>query len=82
MLIIFSFVSLSKNWFTTENDYEENVNTTERYRPKPIDDLVKETRFNKKEIQLLYRGFKQVKINTQLIFIIFEAIIFICLTHS
>lgn len=44
----------------TENEYEENVSSIQRYRPKPIDDLVKETRFTKKEIQLLYRGFKQV----------------------
>ncbi len=42
-----------------ENEYEDNSNAVQRYRPKPIEDLVKETRFNKKEIQLLYRGFKQ-----------------------
>lgn len=31
----------------------------QNYKPKSIDELVKETRFTKSEIQFLYRGFKQ-----------------------
>lgn len=44
----------------TENDFEENTAQVLRYKPKPIDELVKLTRFSRKEIQNLYRGFKQV----------------------
>ncbi len=43
-----------------ETDFEEITNHVSRYKPKPIDELVKLTRFSKKEIQNLYRGFKQV----------------------
>jgi hypothetical protein len=45
---------------TKENDFEENASSMVRYKPKPIEELVKATRFTKKEIQLMYRGFKQV----------------------
>lgn len=31
-----------------------------RYKPRPIEELVKATRFSRKEIQHMYRGFKQV----------------------
>lgn len=30
-----------------------------RYKPRPIEELVKATRFSRKEIQHMYRGFKQ-----------------------
>ena len=43
-----------------ENEFEESTAQVLRYKPKPIDELVKITRFSKKEIQNLYRGFKQV----------------------
>lgn len=42
-----------------ENDIEENSTNHIRYKPKPIEELVRETRFTRKEIQLMYRGFKQ-----------------------
>jgi len=42
-----------------ETEYEETNSLVHRYRPKPIDELVKETRFTKNEIKSLYRGFKQ-----------------------
>lgn len=42
------------------HDYEEeNFQVTRRYRPLSIDELVRRTKFSKKEIQLIYRGFKQ-----------------------
>ena len=46
--------------FLTENDYDDNSAAYIRYKPRPIEELVKITRFTKKEIQLMYRGFKQV----------------------
>lgn len=42
-----------------ENEFEENSQAVIRYKPRPIEELVKATRFTKKEIQLMYRGFKQ-----------------------
>lgn len=39
-----------------------NLHVT-RYRPEELDKLAKTTKFTRKEIQLIYRGFKQVKQN-------------------
>ncbi|RNA21513.1 Kv channel-interacting 2 isoform X7 [Brachionus plicatilis] len=46
-------------YYSYENEYEENSQTILRYKPRPIEELVKETRFTRKEIQYMYRGFKQ-----------------------
>lgn len=46
-------------YYNCDNEFEENAASMVRYKPKPIEELVKATRFSKKEIQLMYRGFKQ-----------------------
>ncbi len=57
-LVIIFFISFC----VTEEDIDElNVHVV-RYRPEELTKLTKITKFNKKEIQLIYRGFKQVKI--------------------
>ena len=46
--------------FFLEDDGDEiNLHMT-RYRPEELDKLAKTTKFTRKEIQLIYRGFKQV----------------------
>lgn len=46
--------------FFAEEDIDElNIHVV-RYRPEELSKLTKITKFNKKEIQLIYRGFKQV----------------------
>lgn len=45
--------------FTEEDIDEFNIHVS-RYRPEELTKLTKITKFNKKEIQLIYRGFKQV----------------------
>ncbi len=46
--------------FLKETDYDDNAQAfMQRYRPRPIEELVKATRFTRKEIQIMYRGFKQ-----------------------
>jgi hypothetical protein len=44
----------------TEEDIDEFNIHVSRYRPEELTKLTKITKFNKKEIQLIYRGFKQV----------------------
>jgi len=44
----------------TEEDIDEFNIHVSRYRPEELTKLTKTTKFNKKEIQLIYRGFKQV----------------------
>lgn len=46
--------------FVTEEDIDEFNIHVSRYRPEELTKLTKITKFNKKEIQLIYRGFKQV----------------------
>ncbi len=41
---------------------EEFEMTTARHKPIPIAVLTKETKFTKQELQVMYRGFKQVLI--------------------
>lgn len=58
--LVATFQSLIKTFKKKEEtDFEEITAHVSRYKPKPIDELVKLTRFSKKEIQNLYRGFKQ-----------------------
>ncbi|UJR08105.1 hypothetical protein I4U23_012382 [Adineta vaga] len=41
-------------------DYAEDVvETLKRYKPRSLDELATRTKFSKKEIQLIYQGFKQ-----------------------
>lgn len=46
--------------YVTEEDIDEFNIHVSRYRPEELTKLTKITKFNKKEIQLIYRGFKQV----------------------
>ncbi len=48
--------------FFKENELEDAQASVARYKPRPIEELVKATRFSRKEIQHMYRGFKQVNI--------------------
>ncbi|XP_053197324.1 Kv channel-interacting protein 2-like isoform X3 [Scomber japonicus] len=40
------------------NEIDESERSIVRYRPEGLDRLVQKTNFNKKELQILYRGFK------------------------
>jgi len=47
-----------------DNDYDGNnddngIKTFNRYKPRSLDELATQTKFNKKEIQIIYQGFKQ-----------------------
>lgn len=43
-----------------DTDYtDEEVETSKRYKPRSLDELTTRTKFSKKEIQLIYQGFKQ-----------------------
>lgn len=42
------------------SEIDEGELSTVRYRPDGIDRLVQQTNFSKKELQILYRGFKNV----------------------
>lgn len=55
-----SFIELNFCFGVSEEDIDElNIHVV-RYRPEELSKLTKTTKFNKKEIQLIYRGFKQV----------------------
>jgi len=49
-----------------ENDLDGPQASVVRYKPRPIEELVKATRFSRKEIQCMYRGFKQVSLQNQI----------------
>jgi Ca2+-binding EF-hand superfamily protein len=38
---------------------DDTLETLKRYKPRSLDELASRTKFNKKEIQLIYQGFKQ-----------------------
>ena len=43
-----------------DTDYDdEGLETFKRYKPRSLDELASRTKFSKKEIQLIYQGFKQ-----------------------
>ncbi|XP_062284165.1 Kv channel-interacting protein 2-like isoform X5 [Scomber scombrus] len=44
----------------TGSEIDESEQSIVRYRPEGLDRLVQKTNFNKKELQILYRGFKNV----------------------
>lgn len=46
-----------------EDEVDELTLHVVRYRPEELDKLTKNTKFTRKEIQLIYRGFKQVQTN-------------------
>ncbi|CAF1556287.1 unnamed protein product [Rotaria sp. Silwood1] len=58
-----SFISTTRRFIRQElqgSEYDFNVaDTLKCYRPCSLDELITLTNFNKKEIQLIYQGFKQ-----------------------
>lgn len=51
-----------RKFSTSGGDGTETDTSYCRHRPPPLDYLQKITKFDKRELQLLYRGFKDVKI--------------------
>ena len=49
-------------FLSTDDDVDDFSLNVTRYKPEELEKLSKTTKFAKKEIQLIYRGFKQVKI--------------------
>ena len=47
-------------FFDAEEELDETLFSTLRYRPEELESLEQSTKFTRKEIQLIYRGFKQV----------------------
>uniref|UniRef100_A0A2C9L8I1 EF-hand domain-containing protein n=1 Tax=Biomphalaria glabrata TaxID=6526 RepID=A0A2C9L8I1_BIOGL len=45
--------------FTIDNDIEDLEMQVVRYKPEGLDTLCKNTKFTRKELQIMYRGFKQ-----------------------
>ena len=52
----------SDNYSFTTADHEADDLEVQiaRYKPESLDSLCKTTKFTKKELQIMYRGFKQV----------------------
>lgn len=48
--------------FVSEEELDELNFHIIRYRPEELEKLANSTKFTRKEIQLMYRGFKQVNI--------------------
>lgn len=43
-----------------DTDYDDDgLESFKRYKPRSLDELASRTKFSKKEIQLIYQGFKQ-----------------------
>ena len=62
-------------FFFVEEDLDDVMfGKTTRHRPEELKSLERSTKFTRKEIQLIYRGFKQVK------FIFYFSNYFICLS--
>jgi hypothetical protein len=49
--------------FCAEDEVDDLALSVTRYKPEELDKLAKNTLFTRKEIQLIYRGFKQVRMN-------------------
>lgn len=45
-----------------DNEVDDLEIQIARYKPESLDNLCKTTKFTKKELQIMYRGFKQVGI--------------------
>lgn len=46
--------------YLTDSEFEDLDGQHVHFRPEAIDTLCQLTKFNKRELQLMYRGFKQV----------------------
>ena len=44
----------------SDNELDDLDMQVVRYKPEGLDALVKNTKFTRKELQIMYRGFKQV----------------------
>ena len=47
-----------------DSDLEDAESHVTRYKPEGLDALCRSTKFTRKELQILYRGFKQVAYRT------------------
>lgn len=47
--------------FISDHDIDDLEMQVVRYKPEGLDVLCKNTKFSKKELQIMYRGFKQVR---------------------
>ena len=45
-----------------DHDLDDLEMQVVRYKPEGLESLCRSTKFTKKELQIMYRGFKQVKI--------------------
>lgn len=61
-IFIIYFIFLLYTWLIcfVDNEVDELEIQIARYKPESLDSLVKTTKFSKKELQIMYRGFKQV----------------------
>lgn len=62
---LYDMITVIKSYFNTlpsltDHDLEDLDMQTVRYKPEGLDTLCRATKFNRKELQLMYRGFKQV----------------------
>lgn len=44
----------------SDNEFDELELQVVRYKPEGLDTLCRNTKFSRKELQIMYRGFKQV----------------------
>ena len=59
------FLTISKNnfdmfFYFADNEFDDLEMQVVRYKPEGLDALCKNTKFTRKELQIMYRGFKQV----------------------
>lgn len=45
----------------TDHDIDDLEMQVVRYKPEGLDTLCRNTKFSRKELQIMYRGFKQVR---------------------
>jgi len=48
--------------YVVDNEDEEQESTMVRYHPENLEQLQSQTHFSRQELQLLYRGFKNVRV--------------------
>lgn len=54
------FKKRKQNLISLDTDFDDDgLETFKRYKPRSLDELASRTKFSKKEIQLIYQGFKQ-----------------------
>ena len=78
MYDLFSFhVIYNMGWFPfiTDHDLDDLEMQVVRTKPEGLDALCSKTKFSKKELQVMYRGFKQVIMIIHIIIIIIIIIV-------